>query len=744
MNIHRHVTRLILIAALFIGALGIAPTARATTGCTIYVDTTGDGNHSDVALTLREAIQIANYGTGQLGLGRPLSSDELANLQGCSWDSDRNLTTGGAGYADTIHFSNLMGLNPTITLFQEPIEMFDDGGDVLDGAYGNMYPTIDASAVDKGLPVNYNVTVKGMRVKGAHVANFYIIGTGNTLLNVAAWQADGVGISIIGDNNTIDGAIVGVAAANTAVCGADGNGEAGIKLSTLAGWPTRYNVIKNSTINCNGTAAGTYPGILITGSGADYNTIGPNNKIGTNNWDGGVDLPNSGNGVQIEGGADYTQILTTTIADNGGHGVSIANANQTDIGGAWIRYNGGDGINISGGSYDTTIGGPSFNNPLTGNVIGHNDGNGINLVGSNVRNTTVAGNEIGTLNSGKTDDGNNLVGVVFNGARNNYLGDPAAAHNFIGGNQISGVLLSNGASGNTMGHLTIGTQQAPNAFYGIQVDSGAHDNIIGTDKITVTYNTIGNVLIQGTTTATNTLKSLKALASSGFGLALRNGTFNNTIGEFGAASTNNFSNNQGQGLEISSGAHDNRVRNAWIVENGHNGIRLTGTGTTGNVISATVLWANTYDGLSEGNGATGNSWTSLDSQINGGLAVDKYADSETSNDLNPAAVKIQSSVLVSNIITITGTAMSSNLFTSVKVDAYEIGLGTSGHLNLSYIGGSSVNISGTWMITSTDRLLGTSCVAVIQTTTSTLLGVTTNSTEPSYTNCRVALPVIRQ
>ncbi len=180
---------------------------------------------------------------------------------------------------------------------------------------------------------------------------------------MAAWKADGVGISIIGDNNTVDGAVVGVAAVNTAACGADGNGEAGIKISTITGWLTQHNVVKNSTINCNGTAAGTYPGILISGSGADYNTIGPNNKIGTNNWDGGVDLPNSGHGVQIESGADYTQILTTTIADNGGHGVSIANANQTDIGGAWIRFNDGDGINISGVSYDTTIGGPSFNNP---------------------------------------------------------------------------------------------------------------------------------------------------------------------------------------------------------------------------------------------------------------------------------------------------------------------------------------------------------------------------------------------
>ena len=276
------------------------------------------------------------------------------------------------------------------------------------------------------------------------------------------------------------------------------------------------------------------------------------------------------------------------------------------------------------------------------------------------------------------------------------------------------------------------------------MDGGSHDNIIGTDQITVTYNTLGNVLIQGSTTATNTLKSLKALTSAGFGLALRNGTFNNTLGEVGTAGTNNFSSNQGQGLEISGGAHDNDVVNAWIVENGHNGIRLTGAGTTGNTIWGVVLWANTYDGLSEGNGATGNIWTVSSAWGNGGLSVDKYADSETTNDLNPAAVKIQSSVLVSDIITVTGTATPSNLFTSVKVDAYEISPDANGHLGLGYVGGSSVSITGTWVITKSDRFLDKTCVAVIQTTTTTLLGITRNSTEPSYTNCRLLMPAIRR
>jgi len=745
MNYRLLLTRLVLIGAVVSGAFGIAPIAHAATGCTMYVSTTGDGNSADLYLTLREAILIANAGTSATGLNRAFSNSELAYLgAGCTWDGSNHLVAGGAGYVDTIRFNNTLGVNPTLTITSNLIALNDDSGDIIDGTYTNMYPTINAGSANFGLTLGKNHTVKGVRVTGAALYDFNIIDTGNTLINVAAWDAGEAGIRITADNNTVDGAVIGVANYNTSTCGADGNGQAGIEISTDVSFPSaKHNVIKNSTINCNGTA-GTYPGILITGSGADNNTIGPNNKVGTNNWDGGVDLPNSGDGVDIAAGADYTAILTTTIGDNLGHGLSIADSSNTQIGYTWIRYNAWDGINISGTSFYTTIGGPSFANNLTGNVIGHNGHHGINLVGSNVRYTLLAGNEIGTLNGGKTDDGNSLSGVVVNGARTNYLGDEAAAHNFIGGNQLIGVLLTNGASGNTLGHMTIGTQQAPNLFYGIQVDGGSHDNLIGTDTLTVTYNALGNVLIQGSTTATNTVKSLHAHSSPGFGIALRNGTFNNTIGELGVGNTNTVSGNQSQGIEMSGGAHDNDVLNAWIVQNGHNGIRLTGTGTTSNVISATTLLANTYDGISEGNGAVGNMWSALYAAGNGGLAVDKNADSETTDEVNPSAAVIRSSVLANDVITITGTALPSNVFTAVKVDAYEIGVGTNGHLNLDYIGSSPVSITGTWVITDADRFLGTSCVAVIQTTTTNLLGLTRNSSEPSYTNCRTLLPVIRQ
>ncbi len=69
MKIQGHFTRLILIAVLLAGALGVVPVARATTGCTMYVSTTADGNTADFALTLREATQIGQRRYRSVGVG---------------------------------------------------------------------------------------------------------------------------------------------------------------------------------------------------------------------------------------------------------------------------------------------------------------------------------------------------------------------------------------------------------------------------------------------------------------------------------------------------------------------------------------------------------------------------------------------------------------------------------------------------------------------------------------------------
>jgi hypothetical protein len=58
--------------------------------------------------------------------------------------------------------------------------------------------------------------------------------------------------------------------------------------------------------------------------------------------------------------------------------------------------------------------------------------------------------------------------------------------------------------------------------------------------------------------------------------------------------------------------------------------------------------------------------------------VDKYADSETSNDLNPSSAVVKASVLAGSTLTVTGTATPDGLFTLVKVEAYFINLTADG------------------------------------------------------------------
>jgi hypothetical protein len=747
----------VLIIVMMIVALAIpaqmTQAAPDAVGCTIYVNSTSVDTTTGFYMTLPVAIMVANGGTGPQGLNRTLTDNELLQLSGggCSWDGSGNLVTGGAGYVDTIRFANIIGQNPTIVLAaNQPLRALGDAaGDVLDGSYTNIYPTIDATAIGAnhdGLTIGSNATINGVRVTGAPRWDFNVYGTNNHLINIAAWSAGDNGIDIRADGNVVDGALVGVASASTTTCGTGsankGNGRAGISISTAVSYPSaQNNVIKNSVINCNGKA-GTYPGISLSGSGATRNTIGSNNLIGTRIYGGGPDLGNSGDGISISGSASSNTIVTNTLANNGAYGVSIVDANSTNIGGNAIRFNSLDGVYVGGYALNTVIGGPSFLNALSGNWIGANSHNGIDLVGSNVQYTIVAGNAVGSTLDGLTPDGNHLSGVVVDGARDNYIGDNVATPNTIGGNLLNGVVLIDGANGNSVAHNTIGNVHVPNVFYGVMIDSGAHDNVIGMVGNTIDDNHLGGVLIQGSTTATNTVIHNYIESSNSFGVALRNGTFGNLIGQVNAHNTIDY--NAGQGIEISGGSHHNVVTEEQILYNGLNGIRITGAGTTGNIITGTHIAGSGYDAISEGNGAAANAWLHLATGNNGGMAIDKNANSDATNVPDGPAPTISSVVYSHNVLTVTGTADASGFLSPVQVDAYFVRLNQHGYLEATYWDSAPVTISGTWTMTRTGALypgVGL-CLAASETTTIDFFDITTTSTELGTSNCRTTLPVV--
>ena len=265
-------------------------------------------------------------------------------------------------------------------------------------------------------------------------------GAGNTIGGALALAGnvvsgnDGVGISVTGTGNAVQGNFVGVDATGAIALG---NG-AGILVSASGNTLGGPSVLARNVVSGNSSV-----GIDLAGIG----NIVQGNYVGTDAA-GSAALPNYGSGVQIEafatantiGGA--TRAAGNLISGNYGDGVSIYAANSviqsnfigTDAAGAVALGNGGDGVYI-----------PDTNN----NVVGPG-----NLIADNSRNGITIGN-----NSSTTISGNAVIG------------------NSITGNAGLGIDLGNdGVTPNTPGGPHIG----PNQFQNYPVLTTAYDVHDGT------------------------------------------------------------------------------------------------------------------------------------------------------------------------------------------------------------------------------------------------------------------------
>jgi hypothetical protein len=91
--------------------LAHAAPPSAPLGGTFTVNSSSDDTLPDGYLTLREAIMLANGGTGASGLNRALTSGEKAQLSGCIINGSNLITGGcGGGFADTIYFNVYPGV----------------------------------------------------------------------------------------------------------------------------------------------------------------------------------------------------------------------------------------------------------------------------------------------------------------------------------------------------------------------------------------------------------------------------------------------------------------------------------------------------------------------------------------------------------------------------------------------------------------------------------------------------------
>ncbi len=239
------------------------------------------------------------------------------------------------------------------------------------------------------------------------------------------------------------------------------------------------------------------------------------------------------------------------------------------------------GIEVDGVS-NVTIGGSSTK---LGNVIDSNTGEGVRISGSGASGNTVEGNVIGLDKSAERPLANAVGILLDSGASGNLIGGTVAgARNVISGNTTEGVRITGaGTSGNTVEGNDIGTDgtamKAVGNETGVEIDSGATANIIGGTIAAATNVISGNtgdgVRISGAGTSGNTVDgdligicqcaSGPAPLGNGTGVEIDSGATANLIGGTVAGARNIISSNT------------------------TNGVRLDGAGTTGNVVEGNFL-----------------------------------------------------------------------------------------------------------------------------------------------------------
>ncbi len=260
------------------------------------------------------------------------------------------------------------------------------------------------------------------------------------------------------------------------------------------------NVISGNLLN----------GVHLTTSLTSGNEI-KGNFIGSDP-SGAAALSNGINGVLIDAGAinntvggDATTGEGNVISGNKGDGVHIEASSSNRIQGNIIGLDSLgtlslgqqlEGVVMEGGASNNDVGGEGAGN---GNIISGNNGDGVHITGSGTDQNRVFRNSIGFDKSGLYIIGNSNDGVlVDNGAKYNEIGSvvfvnkqPILVGNTITGNEKNGVEITglgtdyNIVQGNMIGLNAVGTL----AGYQSSVYGNQNDGVLISDG--ASYNTVG-------------------------------------------------------------------------------------------------------------------------------------------------------------------------------------------------------------------------------------------------------------
>jgi CSLREA domain-containing protein len=552
-----------------------------------------DGSCTDGDCSLRDAINIAN----------------------------------GNGESDTINFS-IVGCMPCTITLNHMLPILTDDGTTIDGysQFGAFEATDSSAAIIR-------VAIDGSALLGASYG-LVITSTNNTVRGLAVYHFNVNGISIVGEaasGNVISGNYLGVDADGVTD---KGNGANGV----FIGLGAHHNTIGGDIpADRNLISGNAWEGVGIHG-GETNNNVVSGNYIGTNAAGNG-DLGNSMQGVRIYGGAHDNTIGGDTegdrnlISGNDKDGVAIIGdgTNDNTVSGNYIGItisgelalpNNENGIEISGGAQNNTVGGIHANPGGTCagecNAISGNIGSGVYISDEGTTGNTVSGNYIGTDPKGIGDLGNNYAGVViFGNAADNLIGgDSSGERNVISGNDTIGVYVleitlnsaqltqysksgllaantsGNVISGNYIGTNATGTAEVGNSWSGVWLGAGAENTTVGGDSPGE-----GN-LISG-----NLRDGVLISASSG------NTIIGNYIGT-DAAGTSAVQNWE-DGIHLAHGAENNQIGGNTLMErnlisgNHERGIFIEGITASGNVVKGNYIGTDLSGTLDLGNGQDG-------------------------------------------------------------------------------------------------------------------------------------------
>ncbi|MEM6348482.1 MAG: T9SS type A sorting domain-containing protein [Bacteroidota bacterium] len=309
-----------------------------------------------------------------------------------------------------------------------------------------------------------------------------------------------IGVNALGNTNLISGNNIGI----TIFFGTTNNSVVGNLIGTdisgnnaVANTSFGVQVYGDNALIGGNNAAGRN---IISGNGNGVQILGDNATVRNNyvglNTAGNAALGNTGLGILIQGedavvggfGANEGNV----VSGNGGEGIGVSSFGYSgaEILGNYIGVdptgtiafgNARNGIALNGGATDVIIGGLAAQSR---NIISNNGFSGITC--NTGRNNFIYGNYIGTDVTATQPMGNQFLGIAFNSAGPNYIGNATAAGaNVICDNVLGGISLNGPDSDssqikfNYIGTNPAGLLNLGNDGAGVYANGGAEDNEIG-------------------------------------------------------------------------------------------------------------------------------------------------------------------------------------------------------------------------------------------------------------------------